>query len=70
LLVGLDWIDPNALALGELEQQLAPQIRLCGDERGAREIDDADHHLRDLVRARFAFGNPENLKVGGDRDED
>ena len=69
-LVRFGRVDPDAFAFGEIDQQLAAQIRSRRDERRAREVDDADDHLRDLLRARLALVGAEDLEVRRDRGED
>ena len=70
VLAGLGRIDADALAVGEIDQQLAAQIGPGGNERRAREVHDADDHLRDLLRARLALVGAEDLEVRRDRGED
>ncbi len=70
LLAGLRRVDPDALLFLEIDEQLAPEIRLGGHEGGAREVDHARNHLRGLARARLALGEAEQLEPRGDRQQD
>jgi hypothetical protein len=54
----------SALALVQLEQQLAAQERVGVDQRGARQVDGADRLLRQLARARLALMDAVDLERG------
>jgi hypothetical protein len=62
-------VDAYAFALGQLAQQLQTFLGRGGDERGAREIDDARDLLRDRTRARLATGNIDDEDPRGQADE-
>src|SRR5437899_9750512 len=64
-LAGLGGVHLYAFALGELGEQLAAQLGLGIDERGAGDVDDADEVLRDLARARLDLGGAEDLEPRG-----
>ncbi len=64
-LAGLGRIDLDALALGKLGEQLVAPLGLRGDERGARDVDDADEVLRDLPRARLDLVGAEDPEPCG-----
>ena len=51
----VDGIDADAFRVRQFEQQFAPLVGLGGDEGAAAEIDDADHHLRQLPGSRLTL---------------
>jgi hypothetical protein len=48
-------VDAQAFAHRQFGQQFDPALRVCADQRSAREIDDADDDLCRLLRARHPF---------------
>src|SRR5207302_222287 len=63
-------VDAQALALVEVDKQLAATERVRAHQRRARQIDDAHRLLRKLARARLALVDEVDLEGGEYRSDD